>query len=249
MWDIAICDYDLADAREISRMLEELLARQPHRIHLFARGQNLLDEITDRKLEPAMVFLNTQLGEESGIRLAADILKLRRCCQIIFMSASDRYPEGIYDVDHIYFLLKPVQNDALEKAVTLGIRHIEAMKSECLYVRNKSGDFVVPLDEICSLEKEKRKIRVRTVGGEACSFYGKFEEIEDQLKETFIRCHHSFIVNLYRVKSMGKDFFILWDDRKIPISRTYIKQARQQFMDYAGEAYDKRRIQQDCSKA
>ena len=34
---------------------------------------------------------------------------------------------------------------------------------------------------------------------------------------------------------MGKDYFILWDDRKIPISRTYIKQVRQQFAAYAGE--------------
>lgn len=243
MWDIVICDYDLADAREIGRMLEHLLVQQPHRLHLFTKGQPLLDEITDRRIEPAMVILNTQLGEESGIRLAADIQRLCHCCQIIFMSASNLYPEGIYDVDHIYFLLKPVDRHALEKAVNLGFRHLSLMKPECLYIRNKSGDFVVPMDEICSLEKEKRKIMVRTVKGEVCSFYGKFEEIEDQLKSTFIRCHHSFIVNLYRVKSMGKDFFILWDDRKIPISRTYIKQARQQFADYAGEAYDKRRIQ------
>lgn len=242
MWDIAVCDPNLADAREVAEKLDDLSIPIPHRIHLFTKGQALIDEITDRQFEPSMVILNTCIGQENGIRVAAHIQKRRPACQIIFMADSSIYPEGIYDVNHIYFLLKPVSREALSKAAAVGIQRLESMKGECLYIHNKSGDFVIPQDEICSLEKEKRKILVRTVRGEACSFYGKFEDIEEQLKKTFVRCHNSFIVNLYRVKNMGKDFFILWDDRKIPISRTYIKQVRQQFTEYADAEYDSCRM-------
>ena len=238
MWDIAICDKDAEAARALCEKLEELPLPCPHRIHLYNSGQALIDEISERRMEPSIAILDIHIGEESGIALAAHIQQLRRSCQIIFTSESGIYPEGIYDVSHIYFLVKPVSREALGKAAALGISRLETMKKECMYVRNKSGDFVIPFDDICSLEKEKRKILVRTVNGEACSFYGKFEDIEDQLKQTFVRCHHSFIVNLYRVKNMGKDYFILWDDRKIPISRTYIKQVRQQFAAYAGEEYE-----------
>ena len=238
MWDIAICDHNPEDAGELREKLEDLAIPRPHRIHLYSNGQILIDDMADRRIEPSMVFLNIRIGEENGIRLAASIRQLRHACQIVFMSDDRELSEAVYDVEHIYFLRKPVSRVALGKAVDRGIRRLEIIKDKCLYVRNKSGDFVVPLDEICSLEKEKRKIVVRTVRGEACSFYGKFEDIEDQLKPTFIRCHHSFIVNLYRVKSMGKDFFILWDDRKLSISRTYIKQARQQFEKYAASEYD-----------
>lgn len=238
MWDIVVCDHNLAAARELGDKLEELHIPQPHRIHLYAGGQALLDEISDRRIEPSLVLMDIHIGEESGIEVASHIQKLRPSCQIIFMSECSTYPEGIYEVSHVYFLVKPASREALDRAVKCGIRRLESLKEECLYVRNKSGDFVIPMDEICSLEKEKRKIVVRTVSGEACSFYGKFEEVEGQLKQTFVRCHHSFIVNLYRVKIMGKDFFILWDDRKIPISRTYIKQVRQQFEQYACDEYD-----------
>ncbi len=241
MWDIIICDHDSSAAKELGDKVEELHIPQLHQIHLYTSGQALLDEITDQRVEPALVIMDIRLGEENGIETAGQIQKLRPPCQIIFTSEDRTYPEEIYEVEHVYFLVKPVRMESLDKAVKCGIRRLRILKEECLYIRNKSGDFVIPMDEIYSLEKEKRKIVVRTVSGEACSFYGKFEDVEGQLKQTFVRCHHSFIVNMYRVKTMGKDFFILWDDRKIPISRTYVKQVHQEFEQYARRSYDGRK--------
>ncbi len=241
MWDIAICDDNPADARQLAEKIEALHLSQMYRIREFNSGHELLDEIADERIKPSLVMMNIHLAEENGIELAAQLNQLRPGCQIIFLSDCDIYSESVYDVEHIYFLRKPVSAEALSKAVEKAANRLERVKEECLCIHNKSGDFVIPLDEIYSLEKDKRKIAVRTVQGVQCSFYGKFEDVEEQLKGWFVRCHYSFIVNLYRVKYMGKDFFILWDDRKIPISRTYVKQVRQRFTDFAGKEYDCRK--------
>ena len=149
------------------------------------------------------------------------------------MSGYDDYYEDVYDVNHIYFLQKPVREEALTKALAIAHNHLLEAKQNCFYVENKSGRFVVPFEQIFLFEKDKRKIVVRGKDGEElCCFYGKFRDIEDKLPRNFHRCHNSFIINLSKVRTLRRKEFVLFDGRQVQVSRAYIRDSRIAFARY-----------------
>ena len=128
----------------------------------------------------------------------------------------------MYDVSHIYFLQKPVKEEALQKALKLAQERLLAAKKACFYVENKSGRFVVPYGKIFTFEKQNRRIILRgKEGTEICSFYGKFEEILPQLPAYFCRCHNGIIVNMEKTAKISKNSFIMQDGQYVAISRRH----------------------------
>lgn len=233
MTDIIICD----DREEILTDLEGKIkaadVQGAHRILSYNNGKNMLDDLEDNQFSEGIFILDIELGCCNGITLADKILERLPDAQIIFMSGYDDYYEDVYDVNHIYFLQKPVRKEALTKALAIAHNHLLEAKQNCFYVENKSGRFVVPFEQIFLFEKDKRKIVVRGKDGEElCCFYGKFRDIEDKLPRNFHRCHNSFIINLSKVRTLGGKEFILFDGRQVQVSRAYIQDSRIAFARY-----------------
>ena len=237
MCNIAICDDELRIAETLKETVEALHCDKIRKIFLYTNGQTLFDDLSDGQVDASIIILDIKLGNCNGINLAEELLKAKPACQIIFVSGYDDYFEAVYDVEHVYFLQKPVKPDRLGKAISKALNELQKLNTERFCISNKSGDYAIPFNEIYTLEKDRRKIIIYTANGEICSFYGKFEEIENQLKGSFIRCHHSFMINLAKVKGLEKESFIMQNGRKIPISRTYIKTAKQGFIKYIDREY------------
>ena len=139
----------------------------------------------------------------------------------------------MYDVNHIYFLQKPVREEALTKALAIAHNHLLEAKQNCFYVENKSGRFVVPYSKIFIFEKQNRKIILRgKEGAEICSFYGKFEEILPQLPTHFCRCHNGIIVNMEKTVKISQNSFIMQDGQYVAISRSHRNTALCAFASY-----------------
>ena len=50
------------------------------------------------------------------------------------------------------------------------------------------------------------------------AFYGKLDEVEKELGESFVRIHQRYLVNPRLVEHIGGDF-VTMGDKKLPISR------------------------------
>lgn len=237
MWNIAICDDEpeiikavtaqLARCKETQAQLSDMGA-----VAAYCDGNSLVEDLEDGKVEADIVVMDIKLKEDNGITLAERILRVRPDCQIIFMSGYDDYYEAVYDVDHIYFLQKPVSDLTLGKALFRALEKLRNLEKACFHMENKSGRFVIPYSRIYYFEKQKRQVLVRGSGGQVlCSFYGKFEEME-VLPQNFLRCHNSMIVNMGRVSAIEKSNFLLIDGSFVPISRTYLQESRLGFARY-----------------
>lgn len=237
MWNITICDDEpeiikaVVDELQICRSADTALS-DIGRVFFYHDGAALAEDIEDGKAEADIVIMDIKLKQDNGIHVAERILRARPDCQIIFMSGYGDYYEAVYDVDHIFFLQKPVSNASLTKALRRALEKLHKLNGEFFHVKTKSGRLVIPYSKIYYFEKEKRQVLVRGNSGQMlCSFYGKFEEMED-LPQYFLRCHNSMIVNLGRISVIDGTRFLLVDGNSVPISRRYLQESRLGFARY-----------------
>ena len=233
MADIVICDDREEILKDIEAKIRKADVQGVHRILSYNHGMRMMADIEDQLARAEIFILDIALGACSGISLAQEILSFIPDAQIIFMSGYDDYYEDVYDVSHIYFLQKPVREEALTKALAIAHNHLLVAKQNCFYVENKSGRFVVPYSKIFIFEKQNRKIILRgKEGAEICSFYGKFEEILPQLPTHFCRCHNGIIVNMEKTAKISQNSFIMQDGQYVAISRSHRNTALCAFASY-----------------
>lgn len=74
--------------------------------------------------EPALVFLDIRMPGLSGIEVAQ---KIGQSAHIIFITAYDQYAIDAFDAGAIDYLLKPVQEERLQKAISRAQEKIHAL--------------------------------------------------------------------------------------------------------------------------
>jgi DNA-binding LytR/AlgR family response regulator len=76
------------------------------------------------------------------------------------------------------------------------------------------------------MESKNKLILLHMLDGSILQCYGKLDEITKELDDkSFLRCHQSFIVNLFHVTAMSESQFYIKED-VIGISRKYAKTAK-----------------------
>mgnify|MGYP000291671353 CR=1 FL=1 len=84
-------------------------------VGLAKHGLDGLEKI--KSLEPDLIFLDIQMPKLNGIEVAKQLLKLPKIPKIIFVTAYDEYAINAFELDAIDYLLKPIDEAELLKAV------------------------------------------------------------------------------------------------------------------------------------
>lgn len=237
MWKIAICDDEPAVAENLKRLIKKMHPAKYQSIVTYKEASSFLEDLCEGKIDADIIFIDIQLGQYNGIEISEKLLDIKPVAQIIFMSGYDKYYEAVYEVNHAYFIQKPVQSIAVQRALDKAEQKLEGISKQCLCIVTRGKQVLVPYDEICSLEKDKRKILINTQGGTQYSMYGKLDEVIERLGNTFERCHNSFIINFAKVKILEKNIFVLEDGARIPLSRTYMTAVKERFAKYIEDMY------------
>lgn len=152
---------------------------------------------------------------------------LRPFCQIIFLSSYLSYATEVYETEHIYFILKSQLHQrigpALHQALTaLGDRSVQ------ITAQKDGSTHVIALQDVLYLERNLRKTKVITQQG----VFLTQESPETLISGSghFVRCHQSYWVNLKHVQAIGSNHFTMDSGSGIPISRTYLQEAKQRFL-------------------
>lgn len=233
MWRVLICDDDAVFLELLKKSVIKMVGERIKEIRTFGEKEKIEFYAAEHPNEACIVFLDVELGEGkgNGVESAKQILKHQPNSQIIFISAHDKYYLDVYEVDHVFFLKKPLEEEQLEKALHRAAEKLEGIKKDSFTVTSKKGVQKLRLNEILYFEKEKRKIHIHTVK-DVITYYGKFDDMEPQLDHRFLRCHNSYIVNISKVKKMGNKKFYFESDKVVPISKSYYPEVRDIFLEY-----------------
>ena len=231
MKTILIYSVDPGFLEEMRSKIQELETDRLSEILLFSEKEKLEFYVAGSR-EAADVVIIDMDQEDDGIAIAECVLEYQKNSQIIFVSGSDEYYLDVYNVDHVYFLKKPVESRLLAQALEKAVKKLDRLHGKCLVVKNKQGIYKIELSDIIYFENEKRKIHIHTVDRKI-SFYGKFEGLLDSLSRDFYRCHNSYIVNMAKVSELSGKKLLCENGKSIPVSKTYYVKVRDALEQYS----------------
>lgn len=225
---IGICDDELSWREKVSDILKTYGKQQEQELTVtgFCDGQSLL---TYDKDALHILFINVEVGGESGIDLACRINVEWPECQIVYLTENLDRATDVYRSQHLYFVLKDQFEDRLPEIMDKARRQLRLEQSRIIViVQGKEKIFLEP-KEILYFEREKRITRIVTTRGEFVT-NEKISSLIERLPDIdFVRCHNSYIVYLPAVQKYMKKLFLMKDGRQIMISRGYGERTRKAF--------------------
>ena len=158
---------------------------------------------------PDVLFLDIQMPGTSGVQLADSLHNLKRPPVIVFVTAFSEYAAEAFELDATDYVLKPVEQARLEKALDKVEAVVAARKPAAAAepVRRIQGErngkrSYIPVSEIAYIEARADYATAHTQGGNYL-VNESISVLERRLApEGFLRVHRSFLVNIDDVRDI-----------------------------------------------
>lgn len=181
---IAICD----DEREICEELQEMIIRQMPdcEVAAFTSGEELLES----RFPYDILFLDIQMEGMNGISTARELRKRKEEVILIFITAVREYVFDAFDVSAFHYLLKPVSVGKMAEVLERAVREVKKRQKDSvkkLLIQTRTRNVMIPVKEMIEI-------------------YATMSELEEQLGDSFFRCHRDTADHSSRVLSA----VVLW---------------------------------------
>ena len=221
-YKVAICDDESLTCQEIEKILIENSQQIGAKFdaEIFYTGEALIESIRCGSSYDFLI-LDIELARMSGIDVGKFLREKNRNfhTQIIYVSSKETYAMKLFSVQPLDFLVKPITEESLFKALKRGFEIIG--ESEDFFFCNvKRENITISCKDILYLSSNKRIISV-VCRDETIEYYGKLSEEMKQLPDYFVQIHNSYVINLNALKKSGTDYVIMNNDEQISISRKY----------------------------
>ena len=234
MYRIAICEDEASTALENETMLCRILEGRGFRretdfsVIRFSAMEPLLELLQNQPAAFHLLLLDIRLAGENGIELAARLREGNVACSIIYITSYEEYMPDSFATRPLDYLIKPVDEGKLAKAIDWDLRTNYHPEQITLPV---SGGFrKAAVKDILYAEAVNHKSAVY-LPGEAISVNLSFRNLLSRLLGgTFCRCHHSFVVNLNHVHKQTNHGLMLDTGMELPVSRTYRQEFAKQYV-------------------
>lgn len=228
--EIAICDDSNFDRFVISEMIDDYFKDKSflYRVTEYSNEETLIDDIEESN-KYDIIFLDIYLNTLLGIDVAKKLRHGGYNGNIVFLTASDKYAVESYDVDAAGYLLKPHN---FEKFCSVMNRLISGRRRNMLMIKKRRSIEYISYDNIRYIESSNTKCIIHCNDEKVHTMYTRLDLIEKDINDRrFLRCHRSYLVNLYYVKSLS-DNFIMDNGEIVLIRRKGIKETREEYLKY-----------------
>ncbi|MCH7627867.1 MAG: response regulator transcription factor [Proteobacteria bacterium] len=195
-------------------------------------------------LTPDLVLLDMTMPEVDGLSVARALADRPGKPAVVFVTAHDHFAVEAFDLDAVDYVLKPVAQDRLERAVERAQERLAARrpadvapppaKSEWIeefWVPHRSELVRIAAADLDRVDAERDYVRLH-VGERSYLMLHTIQGLEDRLDpERFIRLHRSTIVRRDRIAGLRHDGLGVWsaelvDGAMLRIGRTYLQRAK-----------------------
>jgi len=202
----------LEDETRAANHLERLLTKVAPNMIVVARLESVRDGLKylQNNQEPDLIFSDIQLADGLSFEIYKRV-SVR--CPIIFTTAYDHYAIEAFQTNGIDYLLKPIEEERLRKAIEKAehfspglslekILSISKTASEKAYKSRfmvKVGDKIksVPADDILVFYSQEKASFIRTINAHNYCIDYALDQLEPMLDpEKFFRINRKFIVSI-----------------------------------------------------
>ena len=231
---IALCD----DQEQYIDMLMKHVERYGNEVDtefnitVYNSGRKLIDDIkTDSKMYD-IVFLDVEMPEINGLKIAEAIRQMSEDIVLCFVTGHEQYAREAYQVEALGYIVKPVAYNELKKLLR---RAVIMVKYE--HDNRKSGKNYIEVP----VSGDKRIIDVRTIkyiekNRNQCILHFSDSELKcyESLKkmysrldnELFVYSHQGYIVNFDEIKEVKENVICFGRNVEVPVSRRRYKEVK-----------------------
>ncbi len=225
MLRIGICD-DSADARDsLHLQLEKVLREESEEIvYEFSTGSGAVRWLKKHIGEIDLLFLDVEMPEMNGMEAAEEIRKFDSSILIVFVTGYSDYVFDGYRVNALDYIMKPAGTERLAEVLKRVREQLYKKMDEMYLFKNTEGTFRFPIAAIYYFYSDKRKV-ILVCEEKEYSFYGKLDEVEQQLSGRFVRIHQRYLVNPDKVEQIGGEHVTMIGGIELPVSRALKEEA------------------------
>lgn len=199
-------------------------------------------------LTPDLILLDMTMPEVDGLSVARQLSGQAQRPAVIFVTAHDHFAVEAFDLDAVDYVLKPVAQDRLERAIERALARIAngaaTPAAEPSAATSSTGDWIeefwvphrselvrVAAADIDRIDAERDYVRLH-VGSRSYLMLHTIQGLENRLDpDRFIRLHRSTIVRRDRISGLRHDGLGVWsaelaDGTPLRIGRTYLAKAK-----------------------
>lgn len=224
MFHIAICDDSQQYLCEYQRLLNQW-PKRPDTFHVdtFDDADSL---ITAHRSTPYdIILLDVVMPLLNGIEAARELRQSDSNVRIIFLTSSPDFAIDAFTVQASHYLLKPISPLALYECLDR-IYEDMAKSASFLTVRCNAATHRIPVANIESIEAYQKHALIALTNGTVLQAIEPLYAFEEKLlpELCFFKCHRSYIVNLYCIRTYTQKELIMQSGSRIPISRNSHKE-------------------------
>lgn len=220
MLKVYICEDNDMQRERMSTFVDDILGEEDldmEKAVVTGNPYEIIDAISIAS-EAGVFFLDVDLQTDiNGLELAKRIRELQPRCFIVFVTTHSEmaFMTFSYRVEAMDFIIKDNIEELKSRVHQCMIQASERSKisAQKKYYSIKIGDNirVIPYDGIVYFEAatDSRKIILHTQDA-IYEFSGKLKDIEENVDETFYRCHRAFIINRNYIKDVDKEKRIVY---------------------------------------
>lgn len=234
MIHIAICDDEKEFVQHLYHLLDQYSEEtgQDIKITAYYDGMELIEKY-DATID--LIFLDIRMKMVDGLHAAGRIREMDQNVGIIFLTTLTQYGLEGYQYQATNYMIKPLKYARLKLELDKFIQRRRKEEDPCLVIANDTGKYKVPLRSIRYIETYNRNLMFHTEQ-ENIICYKSMKEIERELSQKgFVRCHTSYIVNLFYVKGIKKLQIELITGEILPISQPKRKEFMERLTEYWGD--------------
>jgi DNA-binding LytR/AlgR family response regulator len=196
--------------------------------------EQLADCIETRCIPYDILISDIDMGSYNGIDFASKINQIAPSCMIIFVSNYLNFATEVYDVNHVYFVLKSEADLRLPKALEKAFSLYNKRTEKSIHVKFQNTEYRIFLADITYLEAMGRYLYIHD-SGHSYKCIHSLKSIMSELTLAFARCHNSYLVNMKYIHSINRTSCTLSDGTIIPISQTYAKAFQAAYINYVSK--------------
>lgn len=224
----AVCDDEKIFHKEVSALLHKYMLSRNIEVYVdfYENGKELLT--SNKKYD--IIFLDYQMDGLNGIETAEKLRESNSDSVIIFISAYPAVALDAYEVKTFRFLVKPVDELKLFKALDDYLKSIDY--DNILLLNTHNGNYKLKMSEIIYLEGDGKYTTVRTEN-QAFRIHINLKQLELRLPPSkFIRCSKSFVVGFYHINNHDSSEIIFDNGEKAKIGAHYAAKFKTELQNY-----------------
>lgn len=177
MLRVSICDDDVATLSQLEELVRQYL--DPGELCL-ATYSGYGEFLTTRQYVD-LLFMDIDLGDGCGIELAKEVKKTDSGTCVIFVTAHPEYVEESFEVEPVYFLVKPIRPDSFRRAMDRAMERLVAERQKSrLTVTFQNRVSAVALRDISYIEFSVRSATIHA-GTRVLRTYEKLSSLQQRV--------------------------------------------------------------------